>query len=141
MKYCPDSVGAQCGDRLRRSTLDFQHLVSGNLATFQVHRRLWQIQAIGNKANQGFIRLAIDWRRSQPYFQSLAVQAGKFGFFGTGLNMQGQRDTPVAGNAEPITHKTINNACKSRIATNGERSMPEIGGKMLRIGLRIGRVS
>ena len=99
------------------------------------------MQSLGHKFDQRFIGLAIDRWRRQPDFQRIAIRPGKFGFFGTRLNVQGQRDTTIAGDAKPLAHKNISKACNNKMATSGDRSMPPISGMKRRIGSSSGRVN
>ena len=47
-----------------------------------------------------------------------------------GLDMQGQRDAAIGRLPEPVAHRNISAACRSRMATSGDRSMPEIVGRI-----------
>ena len=65
------------------------------------------------------------------------MQPGEFGFLRAGLDVQGQRDAPSPrrGTSRSQEHQ---DHCSSRMATSGDRSMPEIVGMMRRIGSRMG---
>jgi len=99
------------------------------------------MQRLGDEAEQRLVGLAINWWRGKADFQRIAMLPGDFRFPGAGLDMQGQREAAVAGGAQPVAHRSISATWRSRMATSGDRSMPEIRGRMRRIGSSSGRVS
>lgn len=99
------------------------------------------MQRLGDEAEQRLVGLAIDWRCGKTDFQRIAMPPGDFRFPGAGLDMQGQRVAAVADGAQPVAHRNISAIWRSRMATSGDRSMPEISGRMRRMGSSSGRVN
>lgn len=111
------------------------------MAAFQNDCSRRKFQCIGHEPEQCHIGPAIDRRRCEPNFQGVAMQSAASGRLRAGLDMKVKRDAAVVTDAKPGIHRNIRTACNSRMATSGERSMPETSGTKRRIGSRIGLVS
>lgn len=69
---------------LCRDGFDFNHLLPRCLPAFQADLLPGNCQPLCQKAQQGFVCLAVHRRRGEANFQCLAMQPGTFTFFAPG---------------------------------------------------------